>query len=451
MASAPSKLELLQHIVKNLHAEPWKKSGPINESDIRALHLMTGKIGPNGIAGIRMEAAEGVTQMADAIFSGTRYERGTTFAAVRGKMTDTVIINYADKPQSVVSAADVAFVEKEIADWYNAQIATHEFYIPCYVTPWPNSAFTVGPVHFVHVAEFAEAVRANSEAIFEFTFGPMLESMGRSAAGWVATVSVADCTKDRAQEIADLAVDIALGGLQLSLPEDDARHMSRMTGRTMPVFSHAVSRSAGNVSSGSTNSEPGRSFGPGFLDQRLRETQRLIGSVGHRLTAYVTGHATLRELEQAWADAAYWFHEGLAEPLDTIAVPKLETSIEVLLRSESTKGSKARVIKAIEAVYGLKRSDFINPNSQTTVEQFAQGFVTDRSRILHGTWSTLNHSLRASRPSLTMLVRHLLASYSLILDTYVAEASSTDEIDAFLSYMDQQRQAQAAAAGVKTV
>jgi hypothetical protein len=129
-------------------------------------------------------------------------------------------------------------------------------------------------------------------------------------------------------------------------------------------------------------------------------------------------------------------------------VPKLETSIEVLLRSESTKGSKARVIKAIEAVYGLKRTDFINPNSQTMVEQFAQGFVTDRSRILHGTWSTLNHSLRASRPSLTMLVRSLLATYSLVLDTYVGEASPTDEVDAFLNYMDQQRQEQAAAGPV---
>jgi hypothetical protein len=62
----------------------------------------------------------------------------------------------------------------------------------------------------------------------------------------------------------------------------------------------------------------------------------------------------------------------------------------ILRMVESTSGSKARVLKAIRAFYGLTKDQFINPQSQLTVEKFATGFVTDRSRILHGTWSTLN-------------------------------------------------------------
>ena len=39
-------------------------------------------------------------------------------------------------------------------------------------------------------------------------------------------------------------------------------------------------------------------------------------SVGRRIDAYVHGGSKLPNLEQAWCDAAYWFHEGLAETLE---------------------------------------------------------------------------------------------------------------------------------------
>jgi hypothetical protein len=61
MPLPPSKLALLQHIVKNLHKEPWKKDGPVTQSQLQALRMLKGKIGPAGIAGIRLEAAEAVT------------------------------------------------------------------------------------------------------------------------------------------------------------------------------------------------------------------------------------------------------------------------------------------------------------------------------------------------------------------------------------------------------
>jgi hypothetical protein len=189
------------------------------------------------------------------------------------------------------------------------------------------------------------------------------------------------------------------------------------------------------------NQEPGLLLGPGTLEHYLKEGSTLLSGVGTQISAFLSRAGDLPTLSRAWADAAYWYHEGLAEPLDTIAVPKLETAIEVLLRSESSSGSKTRVVEAIEAFYALKPDDFINPNSQTTVKQFAAGFVRDRSRILHGTWSTLVHSLRASRGSLESLVVGVLAGYVFELQAYCAAPGSTDDLDQFLSFIKNRRAA----------
>ena len=349
-------------------------------------------------------------------------------------------------PSSPDQLSAFAGLRTQIASWFKGQIATHEFYIPCFITPWPEAAFSVGPIRFSHVKDFAVAAQTETGPLYEITFKSVFDLMGRVAANWIATVKFDGCTKERAEEIANLAVDVALAGLQACIPEDGARHMARMTGRTMPVFSEAVSRIDGRLSSATTNSEPGRAFGPGFLDRRIAEVKPTLDSIARRVENYVRGGNALPDLEQAWPDAAYWFHEALAEPLDTIAVPKLETAIEILLRSESTKGSKARVVKAIKAFYGKKATDLINPQSLTTVEDFAYGFVRDRSRILHGTWSTLTHSLHGSRPGLTELTRDLLLMYSVALDQYAASPSPTDAVDDFLKFVDSQRQVLVAAA-----
>lgn len=182
-------------------------------------------------------------------------------------------------------------------------------------------------------------------------------------------------------------------------------------------------------------------MGDGTLDYFLQQGQGLAHAIGPRVKSFVEGKSAFPALEQAWADAAYWFHEALVESLDTIAVPKLETAIEVLLRAESTSGSKARVLKAINAFYGLTKDDRINPHSHLSVEKFATGFVTDRSRILHGTWSTLNHSLRDSRSNLTALVVNLLAMYALELERYIKAAGASDDIEAFLTSIQANRQA----------
>jgi hypothetical protein len=438
------QLTLLQKIVDNLHKEPLKRE-PITESQLQALRLFRAKIGLAGIVGIRLEAADAVNQLADSIFGASQYQRGTTFAAIEDQLIELILLNYIDKAGEAAEAKDVAFVEQKIADWFREQIAVSEFFIPCFLSARPAAAFSVGPVRFAHIAEVtARSTKIEPQALFDQTFKNVFEQMQSVGASWIATIVIAGCTKDRAKEIANLAVDLALTSVQLCLPSRNVERMARMTGRTMPVVQHAVSRSNGTLSGGGSNKAPGLVFSPGFLEQSLALVEPVLTSVGRRVSAFVGNNYQLPRLEQSWCDAAYWFHEGLAEPLDTIAVPKLETALELLLHAESSKGSERRVLGAIRAFYGLESTEFINPDSQVTVKEFAKGFVTDRSRILHGTWSTLNHSLRASRPSLTTFVSDLLPRFSLALDQFTATASPLDDLDDLLNFVDSRRKAQPA-------
>jgi hypothetical protein len=116
----------------------------------------------------------------------------------------------------------------------------------------------------------------------------------------------------------------------------------------------------------------------------------------------------------------------------------------VLLHAESASKARVRLKRAIWAFYGLKEGDFINPYSQTTVKSFVDDFVTSRSRILHGTWSTLSESLEAGREGLQNFTVDLLKNYILAIEAYVAAGSPLDRHSAFLAFVERERQARGA-------
>jgi hypothetical protein len=122
------------------------------------------------------------------------------------------------------------------------------------------------------------------------------------------------------------------------------------------------------------------------------------------VSSFVTGHFCLSNLETAWCDAGYWLHEALAEPIDSIAIAKLETAVEVLVRAESTARSKRRRLTTLNTFYGLAPDDPIAQGSPVTAKQFAQAVAGERSQILHGTRSTLNSQLSSNRVGLEHFV-----------------------------------------------
>jgi hypothetical protein len=430
-----NKVELLRHIVANLHVEPLRM-GLITQEQLDQSPFARARLTPEGNIGILRAGGEALSDLADTIFRGTpEYLRGCTFEELSDELFGVLIQNFRGRRGPEITAADVTFVDSTLEDWFKTKSASHHLYVPCILTPRPAPAFDIGPVRFTYVTDFVTRERTGKETMFDFTYGMMLQEMGVQRAFWIAEVDVRQCMQKRAEELGELAVDIAIAGLQLVIHPDQSRHMARMTARTVPRYRFGVSVGNGMVSPTVRNQEPGILLGPGTLEHYLKEGSALLSTVGSQVSAFLTRAGDLPTLSCAWADAAYWYHEGLAELLDTIAVPKLETGIEVLLRSESSSGSTTRIVEAIGAFYGLKPDQFINPNSQITVKQFAAGFVRDRSRILHGTWSTLVHSLRASRGSLESLVLGVLAGYVFELQAYCAAPGSADDLDQFLSFV----------------
>ena len=137
-----------------------------------------------------------------------------------------------------------------------------------------------------------------------------------------------------------------------------------------------------------------------------------------------------------------------------MAVAKLETAIEVLFRAENMSGSKRRLHESFDVFFGLNRTDKIAPNSSVTVEQLTEAITTARSRVLHGTWPTLQFDLPANKSSqvvsygdVEFLTRNLLLCFSVQLDAYIAAGNPTDTTDAFFAWIKAERAAQTAQRG----
>ncbi len=279
--------------------------------------------------------------------------------------------------------------------------------------------------------------------IDEIKYGSLIRAMNERYATWIAEVEIGGCEEARASELADLAVDVALVGVQFAIPIAYSRDMARVTGRTMPPWIGSVHLCGSQVRSRIQRRDPGLGFSGDAFNHFLSVQGEILASVGRRVEAYIQGIARLQKLEQGWCDAAYWFHEGLAEPLDTIAVAKLETAIEVLMEGQSAKRSKARLCQAIRAFYGLNEEDPLGTDASISVKKFVEGIVGARSRVLHGTLSTLTEHFGFTRADVEALSFDLLRRSSLALDQYGSLATPKDNVDSFLGWVDEQRQARA--------
>jgi hypothetical protein len=135
------------------------------------------------------------------------------------------------------------------------------------------------------------------------------------------------------------------------------------------------------------------------------------------------------------------------ESLATVAVPKLETAIEVLFAAESSSRSALRLKLAFKAFFGLNGKDRIRPDSCETVHDFVASIVRTRSRILHGTWSTLAFdpgiNEDAGRQIVELLVMDLLRRTTLALDKYASYPNAVDDVEPFLKWVESDRQDEA--------
>ena len=158
-------------------------------------------------------------------------------------------------------------------------------------------------------------------------------------------------------------------------------------------------------------------------------------AVGNVVQSFASGVFRRPNLERAWCDAAYWLREALAEPIDSIAIAKLETALEVLLRSERSARSTQRLVAILQYFFRRKPDDPIREGSTVTARQFAANVVGDRSRILHGTWSTLHARLSTDRQGMERFATDVIRRAVLELEKYCTQNDTEDSTQAFLDWV----------------
>jgi hypothetical protein len=348
----------------------------------------------------------------------------------------------------------VTVVEQEVKRRFASKSSACAHCIPCQIIPEHAAAFTVGPVEFYSKEDLIKRENLSGENLVGgISYGPLLEFMKNQRAYWVGEVTVEGFDEAAGLERANIAIDLALTAVQIAIPPCYSRDMARLTGRTMPSAIGSVTKVGGRARFGSQRRDPGLGFSAGAFELFLSKSKHILASIGNRVRAYITDDAALPKLDQSWSDAAYWLHEGLAEPLDTVAVTKLETAIEVLLSASSTKNSGPRLESAFSSFYGLLPESPYPPGStrkvKDIVKAIVKAIVERRSRILHGTLSTLTADSLATddhggRRLLEFLCMDLVAAFSLKLDAYASTTNPKDKIKDFLEFVSTAHEAETA-------
>lgn len=371
------------------------------------------------------------------------YRRGASYPTFAAAVADQVIATSRANSPPAVDDATVQRFEADLAAWWNTIAGQRRHFIPCAMLPDVADDVVVGPVTFVHASRVVghPLGLAQDHALTELAWENIERALAERSAAWIAVVDVDGCHPNRSTEIADLAVDVAITAVQLLVPVVYSRLMARITARTAPPWRGNLTVSDGEVSPGIQNNLPALGLTGAAFSEMTSHGRTILDAAGRRLATFVAGQGPLPSIDQAWCDAAYWFHEGLAEPLDTIAAAKLETAVEVLLRSTSSKGSGKRMRQAIEAVTGLMPKDPIAPGSAVNVDEFAKSLVGARSQVLHGTFSTLTAELAPERSSLTGFAHLLLMTFAIQIEAFAVSTSAADDVETLLRWIGARRAA----------
>ncbi|GBR54169.1 hypothetical protein [Gluconobacter sphaericus] len=373
------------------------------------------------------------------------YRRGTRPERLAVHVAHSIVATFQNCLTTVPTPDHVMAIEKEVRQRFAAKVVTCTHCIPCRIIPEHTSSFSVGPVKFYSQEDLIKRENISQEnPLNEMSYGPLLEFMRSQSAYWIADVTVDGFDDVAGLERANIAIDLALTAVQIAIPSYYSRSMARLTDRTLPSKIGSVTKVGGNVRFGSQRCDPGLGCSAGAFDQFLTKSMPILVSIGNRVRAYITDNAVLPKLDQSWSDAAYWLHEGLMEPLDTVAVTKLETAIEVLLSAASAKNSGSRLKDAFSSFYGLSPDCSYPSGSDWKVEDVVKAIVESRSRILHGTLSTLTADTLATdnhggRRVLESLCMDLLAATSLKLDAYASTTAPKDSIKDFLQFVSTER------------
>ena len=435
------EIGLLRMLVRHLERRPLP-FGTLTQGLLRTEHLGHVRESANGITAIRIPGHQAFTELTDCLLDRLpAIERGIFYADIQTELFN-LIEDYVGRDPASVGSENAEALVAHFEKWFVDKTSPRRVFVPCVISRTPASRFEIGPVTFEFIDRAATSdfyPQSGGDAIFgQRGFDDLVRWMREQDADWLARVSVDGCEQKRAEEVAELAVDLVIVALQLAAPYLDTRTMARLDSRRGTSEKRTLSEADGYHRAGWTRKEPGMTIGPGTLPDILQKAAPIFIAVGNVVRSFASGSFRLPILEQAWCDAAYWLHQALSESIDTIAIAKLETALEVLLRAESSMGSQQRMLEILNAFFDLGPEDPIASGSTLSAQQFARNIVRDRSRILHGTWSTLN-ARGIDRAGMEGFVVTVLRIAVIELEEYAHFAGLADDIGEFLSWVRQRK------------
>lgn len=344
---------------------------------------------------------------------------------------------YNTKKDEPINASDLANIERTIITWLKDNCSARQVFVPCLISIYPAASFSVGPVKFDFIDNFTKPAETTSD--FN-PFPDILDRMRVEEALWMATVNLPPCSDNYGYELAELCVDLALTGLQLVVPTHYSRSICRMFSKRTANATVHTTVANGALGQRRSTEHAGFLLGPGSLEEFINASPRMLPSTGERIRVYLGEGTAVPVLEMAWCDASYWYHEGLAEPVDSIATVKLETALEVLLRATSTKAARPMLKRAIRFTFEIDEDEDIFKNPIVLAKDFVEKIIEIRSRVLHGDLSTLDTETSSIRAQLEKFVGIMLQVYTLELDNYILQPDRVDDVGTFFAWSERHRE-----------
>jgi hypothetical protein len=427
-----SDLVLLRNIVSHLTVGPHVQMNDHESYMSRGFSPLTNVA--YGLARAAWSDLHKLTKSFFTIIPGVK--RKISYDELALFLSSHITSTYYIKKDVILQAEDIANVEQAIISWLEQTCSARQVYVPCLINTSPARSFAIGPVIFDHLDNFTKPAAATPE------FDPFPEIYNRMRDEdclWMATISLPPCSDAYGYKLADLCVDIALTGFQLVIPLHYSKSVCRMHSKRMSNATIHTTVANGALGQNHSTAHAGFWLGSGSIEEFITHNPKLLGSVGERLEVYTTNATAVPELEMAWCDAAYWFHEGVAEPVDSIATCKLETALEVLLRG--TNGSNAREVFKLATRFAFEIDDDeeIFKSPAVIAKDFIDQIWNVRSRILHGTLSTLDTEAAGIRAQLEKFVGIMLQVYTLELSNYIRQPKRHDDIKSFFAWSEVHR------------
>lgn len=432
------RIGLLRRIVKNIVVKPLS-AGPVPVDLLTRHGLARARIGAGGIYGVTPIGLAHFTALADSFFENPPIAgRGTQYTTFSYELFGMILGEFSDRDPSDIAGADVILLQNNLARWFADRAATRTVCVPCVISRTRSPRFSVGPISFVFLDEFADSEAYRSADSLGRQARVQIDSfvarIREEGASWIALIEVANCDDERAFEIAGIAADLAIAALQMAVGHPSAKSMSSLGSYRGPSCQWTLSISEDGPAASFANRDPGLVLDSGRLATLVEQALPFFHAFGNRLQGLISGSYKLPRLERGFCDAAYWLHQGLMESVGPVAVTNLEAAIEVLFWANSSKNARPRIVNAAESLLGLRGDDLIGPEAPLTLAAFVKRVIQDRSRILHGAEPTLASRLDWTREYLEPLVSMLLEATALQLDRYLQSESPRDDMDAFLSW-----------------